>query len=113
MHTGYNITVVQGSSYSLRITAVDANGDARDLTNYTTSGFVRDRYSSTGVLLYLRPVIHPSFVSGFIDVFISGSETAGLPVAQKVYDVEIYNSGTSHIAKAARGYFNIEPEVTR
>ncbi len=108
----YNIQAAQGASIYLRFVARDDNADPLDLTNYNVSGFVRYRYSDTGVLLNLNPTIDGSFISGFIDVDVAGAITAALPPMQGVYDIEISNKYTSYQTKVVKGLFNLEPEVT-
>ena len=59
------------------------------------------------------------YASGLIDVFISGSQTASLPVGTHVYDIERYTEeqvGGSvvepSIIKLMKGKFIVSPEVT-
>lgn len=108
----YNLDVAQGSSIYFRIVAKDDNSQPLDLTNYNVSGYVRHRYTDTGIVLNLSPTIDGSFISGFIDVDVAGASTALLPVMQGVYDIEISNKYTSYQTKVVKGLFNVEPEVT-
>jgi len=107
------ITVKQGDTYSLRIYAKDCLGTALDLTNYSARGQVRERYSSTGILLTLNPTVHASYVSGIVDLSIPSSGTAALPISQFVWDIEVYTTNDAVVYKVANGYLNVLPETTR
>lgn len=106
----YNINIDQGSSLSIRATAKDSNGVAINLSGYTASGYVRFRYSDTGILLNLAPVITTP-ASGIVDISLSGSQTNTLPTTQAVYDVEVYGA-SGYVLKLLKGYFEIGPQAT-
>ena len=61
-------------------------------------------YSSSGT--NVSGVIYPH-----IDIKLTASQTASLPIMQGVYDVEIYDTGT-YATKPIKGFFNVLPEVT-
>lgn len=116
MATSYDLNVTRGSNFSVRLAVKDDNGASYNLTGHSASGSAKFRYSSSGNLIELNPTIvsgaaGSSYVSGLIDVVISGDSTTGLPITQGVYDIEIY-SGSFH-QKVINGYMNIYPEVTR
>ena len=112
----YNLQVTQGSDFSIRLTLNDANGSAVDLTAYRVSGSVRDRYSSSSVLLDLSPTIvsggtPDAIASGLIDITLSATQTANLPVTEAVYDVErIAADGV--VNKIIQGKVRVYPEAT-
>ncbi len=106
----YDFSVDKGSDFSVRITGSNDDGTYFNLTNYTTSGFVKYRYSDTTHICSLNPVIHPSYVSGIIDLNIPSSGTAALPATVLVYDLFIYNNTTGE--KVLEGKLNVSPYVT-
>ena len=57
-----------------------------------------------------------AYQSGLVDVYLSGSQTSGLPVGQFVYDIEKYPSGASNtegaVDKILAGDFFVYPQVT-
>tara|TARA_Y100000593_G_scaffold14974_1_gene28964 strand:+ start:18548 stop:18889 length:342 start_codon:yes stop_codon:yes gene_type:complete len=112
MATNYDLNITKGSQFDIALRAKDSAGNGIDLTNYTTSGFVKYRYSDTDHILNLNPVARTGAagVSGYLDIKLSGIHTTGVPVVQGVYDIEIY-SGQYH-EKLIYGYANILPEVT-
>ena len=121
MATVYNFSATQGSQLSVRLNVKDASGNALDLSGYDTRGIVKYRYSSTNTLIDLAPIIvsgneGSGYVSGLIDVYLSGSQTSVLPVGDFVYDIEKYPSGASNIEgavdKILAGGFLVYPQVT-
>ena len=121
MATVYNFSATQGSQLSVRLNVKDASGDAINLSGYNARGVVKYRYSSTDALIDLNPTIvsgttGSAYQSGLIDVYLSGSQTSGLPVGQFVYDIEKYPSGSSNtegaVDKILAGDFFVYPQVT-
>jgi len=121
MATVYNFSATQGSQLSVRLNVKDASGDAINLSGYNARGVVKYRYSSTNSLVDLDPTIvsgttGSAYQSGLIDVYLSGSQTSGLPVGQFVYDIEKYPSGASNtegaVDKILAGDFFVYPQVT-
>jgi len=114
--TTYTLNLIQGNSTTLRITATDQNGTAINLSGQNVRGQVRYTYGSTGVLLDLHPTIY-SAVSGIVQINISGSQTANLPVGTFPYDLESAVTGSdgseTSVCKFLRGYAEISPETTR
>lgn len=111
MSDRYNISAIQGSTLLLNLNIKDSNGSYINLSGYTARGYVRGKYSNTGILLDLQPQIHPSYVSGLVT--LSGAQTgmAAMPVGQFPYEVEISGSN-DYVYKAIRGYFSCDPEAT-
>ena len=121
MATVYNFSATQGSQLSVRLNVKDASGDAINLSGYNARGVVKYRYSSTDALIDLNPTIvsgttGSAYQSGLIDVYLSGSQTSGLPVGQFIYDIEKYPSGASNtegaVDKILAGDFFVYPQVT-
>jgi hypothetical protein len=121
MATVYNFSTTQGSQLSVRLNIKDASGNAINLSGYEVRGVVKYRYSSTGSLVNLDPTIVTgttggAYQSGLVDVYLSGSETATLPIGEFVYDIEKYPSGASNaegaVDKILAGDFLVYPQVT-
>ena len=121
MATVYNFSATQGSQLSVRLNIKDASGDALNLSGYGARGIVKYRYSSTNALVDLEPTIvsgeaGSAYQSGLIDVYLSGSQTSGLPIGDFVYDLEKYPTGGSNIEgavdKILAGSFLVYPQVT-
>ncbi len=111
MATNYNLNITRGSEFSVRLAAKDDLGQVINLSGYSTKGYVKYRYSNTGYLLDLNPTVVAGYeASGYIDIYLSGAQTTGVPIVQGVYDIEI-NSGT-YVNKLINGYASFYPEVT-
>jgi hypothetical protein len=118
MATSANLLIQQGTTYSARIAVKDADAAAINLSGYHTRGKARHSYGSTGVLIDLAPAVvsgspanWDSLASGLVDIALSASSTASLPVAQGVYDVEMYNDAGT-VTRILQGKVLISPEVT-
>ena len=120
MSSSYNFSVTQGSEVNVRL-AITNDGSAVNLSGYNVRGKVKGKYGDTGVLLDLNPTIvtgtdGAAYPSGYVDIYLSGSQTEGLPVTQAVYDLERYVTGTlgteTSVIKMLAGKFTINPEVT-
>jgi hypothetical protein len=113
----YNLDITQGSSFSARLSAKKTDGSAIDITGHKVRGTIKNRFSDSTVLIAFAPEIISS-TNGTIDLVLSGSQTASLPVTQAVYDIEMYKTGVdgqddnSHIVKLLDGRVNVHPEVT-
>jgi hypothetical protein len=108
----YNISINQGENYDLITAITNASGQAVNISGYNVRGQVRYSYGSTGVMLNLAPDI-VSAVSGIIQVSLTPSETASLPITVAVYDIEKYSENDVVVNKILNGTFTITPEVTR
>ena len=115
MPVNYVLNIIKGSTFTARVAAKNADGSPVDLSHYQTRGYVKQKYSDTGVLLDLNPVPTPGFqASGYIDIAVPATGTAVLPVTQGVYDIEMYGpTGTENfVIKLLDGRVNVYPEVT-
>ena len=127
MATSYDLNIIQGSSFNIRLTTKDSNANSLNLSGYHVSGYIKNKYSDTLGLLDLDPSIvsgqsvpttplnweNDAIFSGLIDVNLTAKETAALPITQALYDIEIYldNAETS-VFKILNGKANIYPEAT-
>ena len=120
MASSYNFSVTQGSDVNVRLTITN-DGSAVNLSGYNVRGKVKSKYGDTGSLVDLDPTIFTgvegvAYPSGYVDIYLSGSQTAALPVTQAVYDIERYVTGANgdetSVIKMLAGKFTIDPEVT-
>ena len=111
MATSFNIQATQGFRLSAQLTATDSAGSLINLSGYSVSGVVRNRYSSSGFLIDLRPTIDPSYVSGLINILLPSTGVAALPVGSFVYDVGIFQTNTG-IIDILQGKFLVSPGVS-
>jgi|LWDU01.1.fsa_nt_gi hypothetical protein len=118
----YNFSVVQGSEVSVRLAIT--TGDAslpQNLSGYLVRGKVKRRYGDTNYVVDLDPTIvsgdeGEAYQSGYIDIYLSGSQTDSLPIIDGRYDVERYTTGSDakelSVFKLLQGRFTVNPEVT-
>ena len=112
MATDYNLEITQGSDYSIRLNLKESDGSLVNLSGYSVSGFVKHRYSDTGVILDLLPSIAGDGTSGVVDISLNAAQTSVLPIMEGIYDVEKYNSDYTSISKVLKGKVLVYPEVT-
>ena len=98
MASSYNFSVTQGSELSTRLTITNDDSPV-NLSGFNVRGVVKHKYGDTGSLVDLNPTIVSGttgslYASGFVDIYLSGSQTAALPVAEAKYDIERYVTGS-------------------
>jgi hypothetical protein len=120
MDSSYNFSIKQGSEFNVRLTITELSVPV-NLSGFLVRSNVKFRYGDTGALIDLKPTIVSGtegalYPSGYVDIYLSGSETAALPVAEAVYDLERYVTGSegdeTAVVKMLAGKFTINPEVT-
>jgi hypothetical protein len=111
MSNQYNISINQGSSFNLSLTATDSSGNALNLSGYSARGKIKYGFGDTGILADLNPVIDTGYISGIINLNIAASITSGLPITKGVYDVEAFN-GDGYCFQVIAGYVDINPQVS-
>ena len=120
MDSSYNFSIKQGSEFNVRLTITELSVPV-NLSGFLVRSNVKLKYGDTGTLIDLKPTIDSGttrelYPSGYVDMYLSGSETAALPVAEAVYDLERYVTGSegdeTAVIKMLGGKFSIDPEVT-
>jgi hypothetical protein len=111
MASHYDLNITQGNSYNVRLVAVDPNGTAYDLTNWSLRGFAKVKYSDATALIDLQPTKVSPYTNGFIDISLPATFTKNLPITEGVFDIEMYDA-SGHVDKLIKGYVRIYPEVT-
>lgn len=114
-NSSYNIQIIAGSNLNLNVSATNSDGTYINLAGYTLRGKVKSNFSSgpnSGIILDLNPTIHPSYISGIVNINLSGNITAGLPCGVFPYSVEASITGAPNesVTKFLRGYAEILPE---
>ncbi len=116
----YNFSITQGSELNTRLTITN-DGSAVNLSGYAVRGVVKHKYGDSNALIDLNPTIvtgeeGAGLQSGLVDIYLSGSQTAALPVAEAVYDIERFVTGSegqeTAVIKMLNGKFTVSPEVT-
>tara|TARA_Y100000361_G_scaffold52844_1_gene46217 strand:+ start:186 stop:521 length:336 start_codon:yes stop_codon:yes gene_type:complete len=105
-----NLTVDQGTDFTMSVDVTDTDGDALNLTGFTVAGQVRRSYFSTTAVNFTCAVSNAT--SGIITVSLSGTQSDAMKAGRYVYDVEITNSGGTK-TRVLEGQLEIMPAVTK
>jgi hypothetical protein len=110
----YDITIEQGSGFSLPLTYEAPEGSPVDFTGSTARLHVREKYSSSDRLIELTTANGGIELGddGSIQLSISAADTAELAFSRGVYDLEIVPPGGEPY-KIIKGNVFLKREVTR
>src|SRR4051812_7022035 len=105
--TAINIVINQGETYSAIFEVTDADGEAVDLTGYSSRSQLRRSYSSSSAISF------DTAVSGSnVSIGLSDDVSSEMDAGRYVYDVEVEaDDGT--VTRIAEGTAILKPEVTR
>ena len=107
-----NLIIDQGTTFSSDVTVKDANGNAFDLTGYTTQAKLAKGYSSTRTRTSMTSVIGTESTSGVVALGLTATQTAALDAERYVYDVEITQTSTGVVTRVIEGLITVRPNVT-
>ena len=105
-----NLTVDQGTDFTMSVDVTDTDGDALNLTGFSVAGQVRRSYFSTTAVNFTCAVSNAT--SGIITVSLSGTQSDAMKAGRYVYDVEITNAGGTK-TRVLEGQLEIMPAVTK
>jgi hypothetical protein len=105
-----NLTIDQGSTYSISIELSDANDNPLDLSDYTIHAQLRKSYGSTTYTAFTTSSGEDP-EDGVITLSLTAQQTGALRSGRYVYDVEIVDG--SEVIRVLEGIITITPEVTR
>jgi len=109
----YNMVCPQGSTFQKTLTYI-INDVPVDLTSYTARMQIREKHSSTAVIVQIDSLIGGIALGagGTIDLVIQSAVTEDFIAKEYVYDIEIISS-TGVVTRIIEGKFIVTPEVTR
>lgn len=105
-----NLTIDQGSTFSVDIDVTDADGDALNLTDYTVKGQMRKTYTSSTATTFVSEITNAT--GGVVTISLTATATNALKAGRYVYDVEI-TSSTSVVTRIVEGQVEVTPGVTQ
>lgn len=108
MSSYYNISGAQGETLLLNLTCRDSSSNYINLSGYSVSGYVKEKYSSTGKLFDLNVSV-VSAVSGMISLSGAASDLENTPVGVYVYGVEAQLN--DYVFRPINGYFYLFPDA--
>jgi hypothetical protein len=109
MVSSYEINICQGDNFSLTLKATDGSGNPIDLSDYSISSEFVEKYGKTSGFLGTFDVAIVDGPNGIVNISLTNSYTASIPVSQYVYDVEATADSSS--VKFLTGYVNVYPEI--
>lgn len=110
MATKTNLVIDQGSTFSVTISVLDADGAVVDLTNYTGAAQMRKHYTSTVSTAF---VVTLGGANGTVALAMNAATTSNVTAGRYVYDVEITDTNTLSITRIIEGIVTVTPNVTR
>ena len=103
--------VESGATFSTEVTVNDANGEPKDLTDYSVRSQLRKSYYSTTATNFEIDLDSP--IDGLVTMTLSANTTSNLKAGRYVYDVEIEEESTGVVTRIFEGIVNVLPNVTR
>ena len=108
-----NLIIDQGANFSSDITVKDANGNAFDLTGYTTEAKMAKGYASTRTRTTITSAVASDATTGVVSLTLTATQTAALDAPERyVYDVEITQTSTGTVTRVIEGIISVRPNVT-
>ena len=108
-----NLIIDQGANFSSDITVKDANGNAFDLTGYTTEAKMAKGYASTRTRTTITSAVASDATTGVVSLSLTSTQTAALDAPERyVYDVEITQTSTGTVTRVIEGIITVRPNVT-
>jgi hypothetical protein len=108
MATVQNITIDQGTTFSLTITLTNDDGTAKVLTDYTVSAQLRKSYYTNTYTDFTTAKVDGT---GEITISLTAAQTSDIKSGRYVYDIEIASSVET--LRILEGIVTVTPEVTK
>tara|TARA_Y100001937_G_scaffold18849_1_gene26063 strand:+ start:33380 stop:33718 length:339 start_codon:yes stop_codon:yes gene_type:complete len=106
-----NLTVDQGTDFSIAIDVTDSSGTVLDLTGFTAKGQIRRSFNSSTAVDITCTVRSPA-TDGILDISLTNAQTNAMKAGRYVYDVEITSSGGVK-DRVLEGQIEVMPGVTQ
>ena len=105
-----NLSIDQGTTFSVTISVTDDTGSARNLTGYTGRARLKRSYYTNTNTAFTVTIDNPT--EGEVDISLTDTQTSSLKAGRYVYDVELV-SNASTVERIVEGIVTIYPEVTK
>lgn len=110
MATVQNITIDQGTTFSLDINLTNDDASAKDLSNYTVASQMRKSYEASTKIDFTCVQVN---ASGKVTISLTAAQTAAVKAGRYVYDVEITGTSPVETLRVLEGLVTVTPEVTK
>jgi len=106
-----NLRIDQGTSFSSDVTVTNSDGNAVDLTGYTTfANLATSNNASTKIAFTANLASDPT--TGVIELSLTENQTAALDEHTRyVYDVYIVKTADSSVTRVIEGIVSVSPRV--
>jgi hypothetical protein len=108
MATVQNITIDQGTTFSLTINLTNDDGTEKDLSSYTVSAQMRKSYYTSTYTAFTTAKVDND---GELTISLTAAQTSGIKAGRYVYDIEIESSAET--LRILEGIVTVTPEVTK
>jgi hypothetical protein len=108
MATVQNITIDQGTTFSLTINLTNDDGTEKDLSSYTVSAQMRKSYYTSTYTAFTTAKVDND---GELTISLTAVQTSGIKAGRYVYDIEIESSAET--LRILEGIVTVTPEVTK
>ncbi len=106
-----NLSVDQGSTFSVEIDVTDVANDPLNLGGYTVDGQIRKTYTSSTSTSFTSSI--PNAAGGTVKIELSATTTNNMKAGRYVYDVEITKTTTGEVTRIVEGQLEVRLGVTR
>ncbi len=103
-----NLVIDQGSDFSTTIDITDEDGNAIDLSTFTSAGQIRKHYTSLTAVSFSTS----GTASGILTISLVANTSNEMEAGRYVYDIEL-TSNTGSVTRVLEGILTITPSVTR
>ena len=110
MATVQNITIDQGTTFSLTINLTNDDNSAKNLANYTIASQMRKSYEAATKTDFTTVKID---ATGEVTISLTAAETTSVKAGRYVYDVEIAGTDPVETLRVLEGLVTVTPQVTK
>ena len=110
-------TIDQGADLAMEIHLINADGSAKNLTNYSANAKLKKNYNSDSAdTTEFNAVIATPPTDGIVTISLTNTQTDALKSGRYVYDVEISfldSDDNTIIERVLEGRVEVTPSVTK
>ena len=110
MATVQNITIDQGTTFSLTINLTNDDNSAKNLANYTIASQMRKSYEATTKTDFTTAKVD---ATGEVTISLTAAQTTAVKAGRFVYDVEITGTDPVETLRVLEGLVTVTPQVTK
>ena len=110
--TTYNITIDQGSDFTLNFTVNTSGGTAVNLSTYSVRSHLRKKKEDSSPAVQFTGTVS-SAVNGQAKITLTNAQTKNLAAGLYLYDVEIFTNNDAEVIRLFQGTANVTRSITR